>query len=73
VHLDMVPRFRKLQESSDDAVERATRLLNDLVRAEVELDRTFDLRTGQGIGPDCANLKIYQIALTENSQMLITL
>lgn len=36
-------------------------------------DRMFDLRTGEGVGPDCANLKIYQIALTENSQMLITL
>jgi nitrite reductase (NADH) small subunit len=36
-------------------------------------DRTFDLRTGRGVGPDCANLKIYQIALTENSQMLVTL
>ena len=36
-------------------------------------DRTFDLRTGQGIGPDCPNLKIYQIALTQESQMLITL
>jgi nitrite reductase (NADH) small subunit len=36
-------------------------------------DRTFDLRTGEGIGPDCVNLKLYQVALTENSQMLITL
>jgi len=35
--------------------------------------RTFDLRTGEGIGPDCANLKIYPVALTENSQILITL
>lgn len=38
VHLDMVPRFRKLRESEDDAVEQATRLLNDLVRADVELE-----------------------------------
>ncbi|WP_374650102.1 helix-turn-helix domain-containing protein [Dongia sp.] len=38
VHLDMVPRFRKLHESENDAVEQATRLLNDLVRAEVELE-----------------------------------
>ena len=36
-------------------------------------DRTFDLRTGEGVGPDCVNLKIYQIALIENSQMLVTL
>lgn len=38
VHLDMVPRFRKLRESEDDAVEQSTRILNDLVRAEVELE-----------------------------------
>ena len=38
VHLDMVPRFRKLHETEDEGVERATRLLNDLVRAEVELE-----------------------------------
>ena len=38
VHLDMVPRFRKLLESEDGTVEQTTRLLNDLVRAEVELE-----------------------------------
>lgn len=43
VHLDMVPRFRKLRESSDDAVEKATRLLNDLVRAEVELENALGI------------------------------
>jgi nitrite reductase (NADH) small subunit len=36
-------------------------------------DRTFDLRTGEGVGPDCASLKIYPVALTEDSQILITL
>jgi nitrite reductase (NADH) small subunit len=36
-------------------------------------DRTFDLRTGEGIGPDCASLKIYPVALTENSQIVVTL
>jgi nitrite reductase (NADH) small subunit len=36
-------------------------------------DRTFDLRTGEGIGPDRASIKIYPVALTENSQILITL
>lgn len=38
VHLDMVPRFRKLQGSENSVVEQATRLLNDLVRADVELE-----------------------------------
>ena len=34
VHLDMVPRFRKLAQSADDAAEQAACLLNDLVSAE---------------------------------------
>jgi len=41
VHLDMVQRFRKLAESGDSAVDQATRLLNDLVRAEVELENAL--------------------------------
>jgi len=41
VHLDMVPRFRKLPQSEDGAIEIAARLLNDLVRAEVELENAL--------------------------------
>src|SRR5690242_12666549 len=43
IHLDMVPRFRKLPQSSDSAVEAAARLLNDLVRAEVELENALGI------------------------------
>ena len=35
VHLDLVPRFRKLSQSEDTDIEHATLLLNELVRAEV--------------------------------------
>jgi Zn-dependent peptidase ImmA (M78 family)/transcriptional regulator with XRE-family HTH domain len=52
VHLDMVPRFRKLQASSDDAVERATRLLNDLVRAEVELEDALGVSRTRNYPPE---------------------
>ena len=38
VHVDLVPRFRKLPTANDEAAERAARLLTDLVRAEVELE-----------------------------------
>lgn len=41
VHIDMVPRFRKLPQSGGDAIENAARLLNDLVRAEVELENAL--------------------------------
>ncbi len=44
VHLDMVPRFRKLDQSSDSAIESAVRLLNDLVRAEVELENVLGVQ-----------------------------
>jgi Zn-dependent peptidase ImmA (M78 family)/transcriptional regulator with XRE-family HTH domain len=52
VHLDMVPRFRKLRESSDNAVERATRLLNDLVRAEVELENALGVSRSRNYPPE---------------------
>src|ERR1700722_18192907 len=52
VHIDMMPRFRKLQESSDDAVERATRLLNDLVRAEVELENALGVSRTRNYPPE---------------------
>ena len=38
VHVDLVPRFRKLSTANDVSAERAARLLTDLVRAEVELE-----------------------------------
>ena len=38
VHVDLVPRFRKLVTANDESAERAARLLTDLVRAEVELE-----------------------------------
>jgi len=52
VHLDMVPRFRKLSEAGDDAVERATRLLNDLVRAEVELENALGISRNRSYPPE---------------------
>lgn len=41
IHVDMVPRFRKLAPHTDAAVERAARLLNNLVQAEVELENVL--------------------------------
>lgn len=44
VRLDLVPQFRKLAESEDEAVESAGRLLNDLVTAELELENALGIR-----------------------------
>ena len=41
VHTDLVPRFRKLRESEDVHTAEAVQLLNDLVKAEVELENVL--------------------------------
>lgn len=52
VHLDMVPRFRKLAQSADDAAERAAGLLNDLVSAEVELENALGIKRARNYPPE---------------------
>ena len=52
VHLDMVPRFRRLPQSGDEAVEAATRLLNDLVRAEMELENALGIEPTRNYPPE---------------------
>jgi Zn-dependent peptidase ImmA (M78 family)/DNA-binding XRE family transcriptional regulator len=41
VHVDLVPRFRSLPDAGEEGTEDAARLLNDLVRAEVELENVL--------------------------------
>lgn len=43
VHLDLAPQFRKLRESEDEAVLSASRLLNDLLAAELELEAALGI------------------------------
>ena len=52
VHLDMVPRFRKLSQSSNKTTEEAARLLNDLVSAEVELENALGVRRARNYPPE---------------------
>ena len=52
VHFDMVPRFRKLAVSCNDGVESATRLLNDLVCAELELENTLGVVRSRNYPPE---------------------
>jgi Zn-dependent peptidase ImmA (M78 family) len=52
VHLDMVPRFRKLPNSGDEEIEGATRLLNDLVRAELELENALGVTRSRDYPPE---------------------
>ena len=41
VHLDLVPQFRRLARSEDQATDSAARMLTDLVSAEVELENVL--------------------------------
>lgn len=52
VHLDMVPRFRKLPQIDGDAIETSARLLNDLVRAEVELENALGVTRTRNYPPE---------------------
>lgn len=47
VHVDLVPRFRSLPQTGDDGIDQAARTLNDLVRAEVELESILGVRRTQ--------------------------
>lgn len=44
VHVDLVPRFRSLPDTNEVGVEQAARMLNDLVRAEVELENVLGIQ-----------------------------
>ena len=48
----MVPRFRKLPQSADSAIEAAARLLNDLVSAEVELENALGIEHKRNYPPE---------------------
>lgn len=43
IQINLLPQFRKVSESEDATVEHAVYLLNDLVRAEVELEQLLGI------------------------------
>ncbi len=52
IHVDMIPRFRKLTMSIDEAALDAVKLLNDLVRAEVELENALGVSRSRNYPPE---------------------
>lgn len=52
VHVDLIPRFRKLIGSSDPTVEAAAKLMNDLIRAEVELENLLGVKRTRNYPPE---------------------
>lgn len=52
VHTDLVPRFRRLRETEDDHTIEAVNLLNDLVKAEVELENVLGIQRATRYPPE---------------------
>lgn len=52
VHVDLVPRFRKLLGSEDSGAAKATELLANLARAEVELENLLGIKRARNYPPE---------------------
>lgn len=52
VHTDLVPRFRRLRETEDEHTAEAVKMLNDLVRAEVELENILGIERSKNYPPE---------------------
>lgn len=52
VHTDLIPRFRRLRETEDTHTVEAVRLLNDLVKAEVELENVLGIERRKNYPPE---------------------
>ena len=52
VHTDLTGRFRKLRETEDEHKAEAIRLLNDIVKAEVELENVLGIERRKNYPPE---------------------
>ncbi len=52
IYVDLVPRFRKMDTSGEDAADEAARLLADLVKAEVELENLLGVKRARNYPPE---------------------
>lgn len=56
VHVDLIPRFRKLVDAKDFSAAAATELLASLARAEVELENLLGVKRARNYPPERAIL-----------------
>ena len=52
IHTDLVPRFRKLRETEDEHTLEAIRLLNDLAKAETEIENLLGIKRRREYPPE---------------------
>ena len=53
VHINLVPRFRKLKGSASNDVDKAAELLNTLASAETELENVLGINRTRRYPPEC--------------------
>lgn len=52
VHVDLMPRFRKMTDSADGATAAAVQLMSNLARAEVELENLLGAKRARNYPPE---------------------
>lgn len=52
VHVDLMPRFRKMEDSANDAAAEAVQLMSNLARAEVELENLLGVVRPRNYPPE---------------------
>jgi len=52
VHTDLVPRFRRLHETEEGHTAEAVQMLNDLVKAEIELENILGIKRRKNYPPE---------------------
>jgi Zn-dependent peptidase ImmA (M78 family) len=52
VHTDLLPRFRRLSDNEDELTNEAVQLLNDIVKADVELENVLGIHRKRNYPPE---------------------
>ena len=52
IHTDLIPRFRKIRETEDEHILEAIRLLNDLAKAETEIENLLGIKRRREYPPE---------------------
>jgi len=52
VHTDLLPRFRKMRDNEDACTEEAVKVLNDQIKADVELENTLGIKRIRNYPPE---------------------
>lgn len=52
VHVDLVPRFRKLPDAADNAADEAVAIMSHLAKAEVELENLLGIKRAKNYPPE---------------------